>query len=729
MLRPVLEPVLAQDILARYTRFASSVGAPAPLELLAPAAAPAPAETHVENLYQITRLVQENVLVNLQMDLHFLARHLTAALERADAAEAKRAQMLTRSVLVQRDRDGRMQAVQSVLPPRFGVADAQRILTSPALPAQLVLPAAQSGPGEPARPGTTPHPDRERARPVPLGHVDAPDEETDAPDPAPRPARLAWTPPRPAPRQHRVSAAEGETPAASKPVRPEKTELSAQTAVSPANTPTQPPRTSAAEFAAPAAPLTHRQTPGETAPGKDVVSIEKMDTFVQREVAVSPAQPPRTAAAEFTAPAVPLTHRQTPEKAGESSAPPRTVFNKKLETPAGERTPAAATVQSGPLPLTAVSLTHRETLGETAQSSALPQPVFDGKPEPSAQERASAPAAAQASAQPVNPVSLTHRETPGETAQSSAPPRPVFNEKLETSVRERTSAPAVERAQSSPLPLRPVSLTHRETPEKTVESSAPPRTVSGEKTEMPVREGASAPVVGSAQSSVPPLHPVPLTHRETLRETVQSSAPPQPVSAGKAEAQAGERAFPSVVSAAQSGALNVSAAPLTMTHRQTPASEIPAGRTPVPLARNASFAPGVIRPAQTLLHTVQTPLETAARPVPKQAVSARHEASAPRTQAAAPAFPAAGPALMELRRAPAAAAPARDEDASIPTVRRTRTVRTETEAPTAQARRERTEEVKRAVQEIPLREVERIADKVYRQIEARLRSEKMRRGM
>ena len=142
-----------------------------------------------------------------------------------------------------------------------------------------------------------------------------------------------------------------------------------------------------------------------------------------------------------------------------------------------------------------------------------------------------------------------------------------------------------------------------------------------------------------------------------------------------------------------------------MTHRQTPASEIPAGRTPGSPARSASFAPGVIRPAQTLLHTVQTPLETAARPVPEQAVSARHEASAPGTQAAVP-------AVMELRRAPAAAAPARDEDASIPTVRRTRTVRTETEAPTGQARRERTEEVKRAVQEIPLREVERIADKV-----------------
>lgn len=166
-----------------------------------------------------------------------------------------------------------------------------------------------------------------------------------------------------------------------------------------------------------------------------------------------------------------------------------------------------------------------------------------------------------------------------------------------------------------------------------------------------------------------------------------------------------------------------------MTHRQATASEIPAGRMSGSPARSASLAPGVIRPAQTLLHTVQTPLETAARPVPKQAVSARYEASAPRTQAAAPAFPAAGPAVMELRRAPAAGAPARDEDASIPTVRRTRTVRTETEAPTAQARRERTEEVKRAVQEIPLREVERIADKVYRQIEARLRSEKMRRGM
>lgn len=233
-------------------------------------------------------------------------------------------------------------------------------------------------------------------------------------------------------------------------------------------------------------------------------------------------------------------------------------------------------------------------------------------------------------------------------------------------------------------------------------------------------------VPAAVQASVSPVF---LTHRETPEKTVESSAPPQSVSAGTPEAPAGESAFPSAVSVAQSGALNVSAAPLTMTHRQTPASEIPAGRTPGPLARNASFAPGVIRPAQTLLHTVQTPLETAARPVPEQAVSARYEASALRTQTAAPAFPAAGPAVMELRRSPAAGAPARDEDASIPTVRRTRTVRTETEAPTAQARRERTEEVKRAVQEIPLREVERIADKVYRQIEARLRSEKMRRGM
>ena len=39
--------------------------------------------------------------------------------------------------------------------------------------------------------------------------------------------------------------------------------------------PAQPTRTSAAEFAAPAAPLTHRQTPGETAP----VSYTHLDVY------------------------------------------------------------------------------------------------------------------------------------------------------------------------------------------------------------------------------------------------------------------------------------------------------------------------------------------------------------------------------------------------------------------------------------------------------------------
>ena len=49
MMQPVLDPVLSRQILARYANFASSVGAPAPMEHLAPAApaaqrTPAPAD-------------------------------------------------------------------------------------------------------------------------------------------------------------------------------------------------------------------------------------------------------------------------------------------------------------------------------------------------------------------------------------------------------------------------------------------------------------------------------------------------------------------------------------------------------------------------------------------------------------------------------------------------------------------------------------------------------------
>ena len=107
--------------------------------------------------------------------------------------------------------------------------------------------------------------------------------------------------------------------------------------------------------------------------------------------------------------------------------------------------------------------------------------------------------------------------------------------------------------------------------------------------------------------------------------------------------------------------------------------------------------------------------------------------------AAAPrqAPPAGSPAPMELRRtpAPAAAGPAPAApwgSGDIQTVRRTRTTHKEIhqEAPSTVTVQLPNQPAARPVP-APLSpaEVERLADKVYRQIEERLYSEKMRRGM
>lgn len=114
----------------------------------------------------------------------------------------------------------------------------------------------------------------------------------------------------------------------------------------------------------------------------------------------------------------------------------------------------------------------------------------------------------------------------------------------------------------------------------------------------------------------------------------------------------------------------------------------------------------------------------------------------PGTATRQPSVPAGSPAPMELRRGAAPAAPSAPmasapgnsswEPGGIRTVHRTRTVRTETkqETPsTVTVRLPGQSTAPAAVGAIGPAEVERIAEKVYRQIEERLRSEKMRRGM
>lgn len=112
MLRPVLDPVLGREILSRYTAFASSVGAPAPMEHLMSEGAVQPAryETYVENLHQVTQAIRKNYVVNLQMDLRFLALQLASAMEQAGRTETRRVQMLERQITILRDEAGRLKA-------------------------------------------------------------------------------------------------------------------------------------------------------------------------------------------------------------------------------------------------------------------------------------------------------------------------------------------------------------------------------------------------------------------------------------------------------------------------------------------------------------------------------------------------------------------------------------------------------------------------------------------
>lgn len=112
MLRPVLDPVLGREILSRYTAFASSVGAPAPMEHLMAEGAVQPAryETYVENLHQVTQAIRKNYVVNLQMDLRFLALQLASAMEQAGRAETRRVKMLERQITILRDEAGRLKA-------------------------------------------------------------------------------------------------------------------------------------------------------------------------------------------------------------------------------------------------------------------------------------------------------------------------------------------------------------------------------------------------------------------------------------------------------------------------------------------------------------------------------------------------------------------------------------------------------------------------------------------
>ena len=189
MLRPVLDPVLSREILARYTTFAGSVGAPAPMEHLAPAgqAAPPRYETYVENLYEVTNLLRKNTVLNLQWDLRFVALRLAGAIEQAGRTQTRRVQMLERQVTLLQNEAGRLRAAAHAPQPAKAVggqdlrlpqgltlietarqaANAPLPVAEPVPPVPAPAPRVLAQPAAPVKPGKE-TPPTEDSRPGPV---------------------------------------------------------------------------------------------------------------------------------------------------------------------------------------------------------------------------------------------------------------------------------------------------------------------------------------------------------------------------------------------------------------------------------------------------------------------------------------------------------------------------------------------------------------------------------
>ena len=704
-----------RDILARCAAVSASVGAPAPMVHLLPAEAaeaPARSETYIEQVYHITQTLETNYLVNLQMDLRFLTLKLDGALRQLARVEQDAARMHASAPRSdEKAPQGKAAAPAAAEPvPRSAPA---RAAISAARPLAL-LDLARMRALEPLEISVLrAQENRERAGSQPQS---AERVLLSAPPAAP----VQDAPVQRAP--HPVSARQPARPAASESsAAPSRPAAPAQTVLR-TETPSDPQRPAAVHSGTPAqtgARRDERSTdlklpvpPVSAAPAaRDIrtaqTALPATETALQTQTA-SPAVPAQNPAAPNTAaqtlPAArPLAPAPTVLRT-EPSAAPESARTAERGTPKASSAAPAQTVHAAP----------------PAQTVPRAEPEKNSRQMPQTQSKPSAPAplGAQASAPLTQRRPLGHFE-PQEGQETAAPPAyaPVPGRMAADRVLRRDAA-AQEQSQTQ------VSRT-MQTPQKAHSAQA-------------------APAARTASAAVP----------AAVQASPAQTAPAQPIAAPAPLVYAQPRPAgepPEVPSAASQ-----TAASAYSTRTVVPAPLVPAQPDPpAAAARNAAAPPQTsprdfarqvsgkyaAAPGSPAVHTVLTPrvgIAAAQMSAPAGAAAVQPSASA-ETMAranAASAVPAAfaGPAAMEFRRetAPAASGAEQAEENDIKTVRRTRTVKQETlpaEVKTAVNASGAQLPAAAAPVRVAPAEVERIADKVYRQIEARLRSEKARRGM
>lgn len=704
-----------RDILARCAAVSASVGAPAPMVHLLPAEAaeaPARSETYIEQVYHITQTLETNYLVNLQMNLRFLTLKLDGALRQLARVEQDAARMHASAPRNdEKAPQGKAAAPAAAEPvPRSAPARAAISATRPL----ALLDLARTRALEPLeRSVLRAQENRERAgsQPQSAGRV-----LLSAPPAAPVQDALVQR------AQHPVSALQPARPAASeKPAAPSRPAEPAQTVLR-NEALSDPQHLAAVHSGTPVQTGTRRDErntdlklpvpPVSTAPAaRDIrtaqTALPATETALQTQTA-SPAVPAQN-------PAVPNTAAQTLPAARPLAPAPTVLRTEPSAAPESARTAGRGTPKAS-------SAAPAQTVhaAPPAQTVSRAEPEKNSRQMPQTQSKPSAPAplGAQASAPLTQRRPLGHFE-PQEGQETAAPPAyaPVPGRMAADRVLRRDAAAQEQRRTQ-------VSQT-TQTPQKahSAQAASAARTASAA---VPAAVQASPAQTAPAQ---PIAAPAPLVY-----------AQPRP---------AGES--PEAPSAAEQ-----TAAPAHSTRTVAPAPLVPAQpNPPAAAARNAAAPPQTsprdfarqvsgkyaASPGSPAVHTVLTPragITAAQMSAPAGAAAVQPSASAGTTARAnaASAVPAAfaGPAAMEFRRetAPAASGAEQAEENDIKTMRRTRTVKQETlpaEVKTAVNASGAQLPAAAAPVRVAPAEVERIADKVYRQIEARLRSEKARRGM
>ena len=704
-----------RDILARCAAVSASVGAPAPMVHLLPAEAaeaPARSETYIEQVYHITQTLETNYLINLQMDLRFLTLKLDGALRQLARVEQDAARMHASAPRSdEKAPKGKAAAPAAAEPvPRSAPV---RAAISAARPLAL-LDLARTRALEPLEISVLrAQENRERtgSQPQSAGHV-----LLSAPPAAPvQDASVQRA-------QHPVSARQPARPAASeKPAAPSRPAAPAQTVLR-KETPPVPPRPAAVHSGSPAQTDARRDARStdlklpvplvSAAPAaRDIrtaqTALPATETALQTQTA-SPAVPAQN-------PAAPNTAAQTLPAARPLAPAPTVLRTEPSAAPESARTAGRGTPKAS-------SAAPAQTVHAAPPAQTVPraEPEKNSRQMPQTQSKPSAPAplGAQASAPLTQRRPLGHFE-PQEGQETAAPPAyaPVPGRMAADRVLRRDAA-AQEQSQTQ------VSRT-MQTPQKAHSAQA-------------------APAARTASAAVP----------AAVQASPAQTAPAQPIAAPAPLVYAQPR--PAGEPPEDPSAAEQTAAPAHSTRTVAPAPLVPAQpNTPAAAARNAAAPPQTsprdfarqvsgryaAAPGSPAVHTVLTPragITAAQMSAPAGAAAVQPSASAGTTARtnAASAVPAAftGPAAMEFRRETAPAAPGAEpaEENDIKTVRRTRTVKQETlpaEVKTAVNASGAQLPAAAAPVRVAPAEVERIADKVYRQIEARLRSEKARRGM